>query len=114
MSENSRPTKRARTDERSTHRPQAATERHYEFWLDDGNIVLVARENVAFRVYRGLLAAQSTVFEDMFASSSPLADESFDGCPLVRLSDSSMELAHLLRVILPKTQQMYVPSSMIC
>ena len=104
MSENSRPTKRARTDERSTHRPQAATERHYEFWLDDGNIVLVA-ENVAFRVYRGLLAAQSTVFEDMLASSSPLADESFDGCPVVRLSDSPMELAHLLGVILPKTQQ---------
>ena len=76
---------------------------HAEFWFDDGNIVLVARR-VAFRIYRGLLASQSTVFSDMFASSSSSADETFEGCPVVQLTDSPCDLAHLLRALLPKSR----------
>ena len=74
---------------------------HPEIWFDDGNIVLVARET-AFRIYRRLLAGQSTVFSDMFASSTSSPDETFDGCPVVHLSDSPHDLAHL-RVLLPKS-----------
>ncbi|KAI1795288.1 hypothetical protein LXA43DRAFT_882184, partial [Ganoderma leucocontextum] len=73
-------------------------QRHPEIWFDDGNIVLVAHKT-AFRIYGGLLAGQSTVFSDMFASSSP--DETFEGCPVVHLSDSPPDLVHLLRVLLP-------------
>ena len=81
-------------------------QRDQEFWLADGNLVIVA-EDTAFRVYRGLLAAQSTVFANMFATvASPTADEVFDGCPVVRLFDSSHDLRHLLRTLLPKTSQM--------
>ncbi|KAI1795311.1 hypothetical protein LXA43DRAFT_37645 [Ganoderma leucocontextum] len=83
--------------------------RHAEFWFDDGNIVLVAR-SVAFRIYRGLLASQSTVFSDMFASSSSSADETFEGCPIVQLSESPQDLAHLLRVLLPKSRIHYQPT----
>ncbi|KAI1795316.1 hypothetical protein LXA43DRAFT_1080214 [Ganoderma leucocontextum] len=74
--------------------------RHSEFWFDDGNIVLVA-QHTGFRIYRRLLAAQSTVFADMFTSSSAGADEAFDGCPVVHLTDSHHDLTHLLRVLLP-------------
>ena len=78
-------------------------ERHPEIWFNDGNIVLVAR-STAFRIYRGLLASQSDVFSDTFASSTSSPDETFDGCPVVHLSDSPSDLVHLLRVLLPKAQ----------
>lgn len=74
---------------------------HEEFWFDDGNIVLVAG-NTAFRVYRGLLSAHSTVFSDMFEASSPMDGETLEGCPVVRLSDSAQDLAHLLKILIPK------------
>ena len=76
---------------------------HPEIWFDDGNVVLVAHET-AFHIYRGLLAAQSTVFSDMFISSTSSLDEAFEGCPVVHLSDSPHDLAHLLCVLLPKSR----------
>ncbi len=78
--------------------------RHEEFWLDDGTTVLVAQDT-AFRVYRGLLSSQSTVFQDMLAASNPDATEIFEGCPVVRLSDPPEELAHLMRAILPSKRR---------
>ena len=76
--------------------------RHPEFWLDDGNLILVANDNTAFRIYAGLLASQSHIFEDMFAVAGLSADEVFDGCPVVRVYDTSGEFAHFLRVLIPK------------
>ncbi|KAM5539620.1 hypothetical protein V8D89_006729 [Ganoderma adspersum] len=113
MTDNDRPLKRARLSSTEPHSspPQPPTShfkcQHSEFWLPDGNIILVANNAVAFRVYRGLLAAQSTVFEDMFVSSTSSADELFDGCPVVQLTDSSEDLTHLLRVLLPKSERRY-------
>ena len=77
-------------------------EHHPKFWFDDGNSVLVA-QRIGFRFYCGLLAAQSTVFADVFASASSTADasETFERCPVVHLTDSSDDLAHLLRFLLP-------------
>nr|VWP01114.1 Cytochrome P450 51 [Ganoderma boninense] len=116
MSDNGRPLKRARISETASSPdvPESSTsanlphlfEPHHEFWLPDGNIILVARA-IGFRIYRGLIAAQSTVFEDMFASSSTDANEIFDGCPVVHLSDSPEDLVHLVRVLLPKSQRLY-------
>ncbi|PIL26479.1 hypothetical protein GSI_12237 [Ganoderma sinense ZZ0214-1] len=108
-----RPLKRARvSDTDLSSSPSSASASHFqrqdpEFWLSDGNIILVAKNGTAFRVYRGLIAAQSTVFEDMFVSSTSGADELFDGCPVVQLTDSSEDLTHLLRVLLPKSERRY-------
>ena len=78
-----------------------------EFWLEDGNIILIS-SSTAFRIYRGLLAARSSVFADMFTASSSKPDESYEGCPVIHLSESPEDLRHFLRVLLPKSQRMYV------
>ncbi|KAI1795343.1 hypothetical protein LXA43DRAFT_992370 [Ganoderma leucocontextum] len=104
MAQGSRPSKRPRTAPDDV--AQDPLKHHEEFWLDDGNVVLVAR-NIGFRVYRGLLVTQSTVFADMFASSSPHSDETIDGCPVIHVSDSPEDLVHLLRVLLPTTQRRF-------
>ena len=117
--EDLRPQKRLRTAEDAPSEPSISSPpsngdlntgnltRHEEFWFDDGSVVLVA-QNTAFRVFRTLLAAQSTVFADMLSSSSPNAEEMFEGCPVVHLSDSPQDAAHLLHVLLPKSQRTYV------
>ncbi|KAI0365821.1 hypothetical protein BV20DRAFT_953482 [Pilatotrama ljubarskyi] len=71
-----------------------------EFWFEDGTVVLLAGRT-RFRVYRGLLAAQSEVLRDILSSSSPSAGEEFQGCPVVRLTDSPEDLRRLLRALLP-------------
>ncbi|KAH9856111.1 hypothetical protein C2E23DRAFT_722423 [Lenzites betulinus] len=81
-------------------------QRDTEFWLEDGNLVLIAH-TTGFRVYRGLLASQSEVFGGMFESASPSTGDSFDGCPVVHLSESPEDLRHLLRVILPASQRRF-------
>lgn len=82
-----------------------------EFWFGDGNIILVARD-VEFRVYKGILADHSPVFDDMFSfpqptpsTTPPLATSTgstTDTCPFVHLTDSPEDLRHLLRVCMPK------------
>ena len=83
----------------------AMLDQHEEFWFADGNLILVARET-AFRIYHGLLTVQSQVFDDMFASASSSTHESLDGCPVVHLSDTPEDLAHLLHVLLPTSRKM--------
>ncbi|KAG9048676.1 hypothetical protein FS837_012304 [Tulasnella sp. UAMH 9824] len=51
--------------------PVDEMERHQVYWLEDGNIILVLEDRIAFRVYRGHLARHSLVFADMVALSSP-------------------------------------------
>ncbi|KAI1795307.1 hypothetical protein LXA43DRAFT_992298 [Ganoderma leucocontextum] len=80
--------------------------RHDELWFDDGSVILVARDT-GFRVFRSLLAAQSTVFADMFSSSSSSAEEMLEGCPVVQVSDSPEDVAHFLRVLLPTSQRIF-------
>lgn len=53
--------------------PVDELERHQVYWLEDGNIILVLEDRIAFRVYRGHLARHSLVFADMVALSSPMA-----------------------------------------
>ena len=108
-----RPPKRARCSPEQYNSTQPSTsssalslanlDRHPEFWFDDGNIILITPNYMGFRIFRGLLAAQSTVFADMFASSTSIVDETLDTCPVVQLTDSHHDLVHLLRVLLPTT-----------
>ncbi|RDX48936.1 hypothetical protein OH76DRAFT_1351381 [Lentinus brumalis] len=69
-----------------------------EYWLDDGNIILIARD-IVFRIYRGLLAAQSPVFAAMFSSRS---GEVCEETPIFHLSDSPEDFRHFLHVVLPQ------------
>ncbi|KAJ7154360.1 hypothetical protein C8R43DRAFT_1066365 [Mycena crocata] len=69
-----------------------------QLWFEDGNIVIQAG-NSQFRVFRGILAAQSPVFKDMFSLPQPADSEAVDGCPVVRLHDSKEDLTVFLRAI---------------
>ena len=88
--------------------------RDEEFWYEDGTIVLLAGD-VSFRVYKGVLAAHSPIFADMFSIPQPdtlsqsLSSES-QPCPTVRVSDSSEDLRYVLRALLPSHAAMYVCS----
>ncbi|KAI1787620.1 hypothetical protein LXA43DRAFT_1098154 [Ganoderma leucocontextum] len=107
MSPEARPSKRARLSQNGSRLQTSSytlsmnnLKHHPEFWFDDGNIVLAAQGD-CFRVYRGLLATQSTVFAGMFPSSSDSVEDALDGYPVIHLTDSPHDLVHLLRVLLP-------------
>jgi len=69
-------------------------------WFDDGNLILQAEQSL-FKVYRGFLAARSSVFRDMFAFPPPAeGNATYDGCTLVFLYDSAVDLAYFLKAIL--------------
>ncbi|KAJ7624452.1 hypothetical protein FB45DRAFT_1086079, partial [Roridomyces roridus] len=59
-----------------------------DVWFDDGTIILQA-ENTLFRAYRGVLAAQSSIFRDTFSIPQPEEQETFDGCLVVKVHDSA-------------------------
>ncbi|RPD57118.1 hypothetical protein L227DRAFT_239457 [Lentinus tigrinus ALCF2SS1-6] len=70
-------------------------------WLEDGNVVVVAQDT-AFRVHRGLLSRHSEVFSGLFTLAQPddeAAAELYDGCPVVRVPDSSHDFRHLLHAL---------------
>ncbi len=97
------PSKHVRTDDGLAD-PELSFDdltRDEEFWLDDGNIVLVAGK-CAFKIYQGLMAVQSPVFSDMFATANPNVGQLYDGCPVIRSSDSKEDVRHLLRALIPK------------
>jgi hypothetical protein len=66
-----------------------------EPWFEDGNIVIEAGFK-QFKVYRGILAASSEVFRDMFLVPQPIEQGSVDGCPIVHLSDSPDDVRYIL------------------
>jgi hypothetical protein len=73
-------------------------QRDPHLWFEDGSIVLET-ESTQFRVYRGILAANSPVFKDMFSLPQPEEQELVEGCPIVTLHDSPVDLGHFLRSI---------------
>ncbi|KAI1795328.1 hypothetical protein LXA43DRAFT_881902, partial [Ganoderma leucocontextum] len=74
--------------------------RHTDFWLDNGNLILLAG-NATFRVYQGLLMKKSVVFADMFSTGSADATETFDGCPVVCIPDHLEDLGDFLQYLMP-------------
>jgi hypothetical protein len=78
------------------------TVRSAAVWYADGTLVIRA-ENTLFRVYRGILASQSDIFNDMLSVPQPLAvadTETFDGCVVVRVHDAAVDMERFLRTIL--------------
>lgn len=72
--------------------------RHPDFWLEDGNIVLVANRSVAFRVHRSVVARKSGVFHDMFSFPQPGASCK-PSCPVLHLPDSPEDLSYFFDAI---------------
>lgn len=85
---------------RNTDSQVTETQKDSEFWYEDGNVILLARD-VKFRVYKGILADHSPVFKDMF--SLPQPPGSVESCPTVRITDSPEDLRHVLRVYIRGT-----------
>ena len=77
--------------------------KHTDLWFCDGSVILQA-ESTLFRVHKSQLSRRSIVFSDMFALAQPpvitthatLADETYEGCPVVKLYDSAEDVANLL------------------
>ncbi|KAJ6630389.1 hypothetical protein B0H10DRAFT_2208051 [Mycena sp. CBHHK59/15] len=75
-----------------------APQRVEELWFDDGNLVVQAGRNL-HRVYRGVLAKRSPVFEDMLSFPQPPDSELVDGCPVVHFPDSEADVTVFLKAI---------------
>lgn len=82
---------------------------HDALWFGDGNVVL-ATGNYLFRVHKGVLSLQSSVFRDMFElptvdgsnlrgeHGAGMVPELYEGLPLVTLAgDKGDDVVHLLR-----------------
>lgn len=71
-----------------------------DLWFEDGNIVLEA-ERTQFKVHRGLLSRNSSVFRDMFTVPQPSTteEEMVEGCAVVQLSDSAADVTYVLQAL---------------
>ncbi|KAJ7201777.1 hypothetical protein B0H12DRAFT_1244157 [Mycena haematopus] len=83
-------------------------------WFSDGSLVVRA-ENALFRVSGSVLAARSSVFQDMLSfpqpGSSAAEVEDLDGTPIVELHDLAVEVEPFLRAIFDSSFFMPPPSS---
>ncbi|KAF7359023.1 hypothetical protein MSAN_01243000 [Mycena sanguinolenta] len=69
-----------------------------ELWFSDGSLVVQAEQSL-FRVSGAVLAARSSVFNDMLGVAQPAATETIDGCPMVSLPDSAEDVTCFFRAI---------------
>lgn len=92
-----------------------------DIWFQDGNIIIQAEQR-QFKIHRGVLIAQSSVFGDMFSLPQPLSgeQEAVEGCPVVRVSDSAIDIDIALRALFLRgcvrfmpTMQMIGPTRLI-
>ncbi|KAI9069835.1 hypothetical protein FKP32DRAFT_1671049 [Trametes sanguinea] len=97
------PAKRRRQDSDETpensHGARTSITRSADVWMQDGNIVLIADKKVAFRVHRGILARHSPVFSDALEIPQPEDVESYDGCPVLGISDLPADVSCLLQAL---------------
>ena len=74
-----------------------------DIWFEDGNVVVIA-QTTAFRFHKSVVSLHSSVFRDIFSIPQPSlvgeeADQGFDGCPVVHVSDTSYDFRELIRAI---------------
>ncbi|KAG9042217.1 hypothetical protein FS837_011155 [Tulasnella sp. UAMH 9824] len=106
---------------RRTHHSQSrsitidgiADRKHKKHWYSDGNIIFTV-ENVTFRVFKSFLIRRSEVMALVLTVPQPnepsednhtphTQQSTFDGIPVVSLSDAARDFALLLDMILPQT-----------
>ncbi|KLO06825.1 hypothetical protein SCHPADRAFT_1002109 [Schizopora paradoxa] len=109
--------KRARTDDTQTdddppevdelQEENSKPQPHETLWHDDGNIVL-ATDAFLYRVHKGVLAKNSTVFRNMFmlpgdgteGGTAGLGDGVWDGVPMVKMAgDDDVDVYNLLMAL---------------
>ncbi|KAF7361602.1 hypothetical protein MVEN_00503400 [Mycena venus] len=83
------------------------------FYTEDGNIVLAAKETdskctVYFRLHRSILMKHSPVFKDMFAMPCPPSADQYDGVPLVVMAGDSADALRSLIALLYDPQSISV------
>ncbi|TFK49217.1 hypothetical protein OE88DRAFT_1736862 [Heliocybe sulcata] len=76
-------------------RPKPAYHHCTDLWFEDGNVVFQA-QTTFFRVHRGVLAANSSVFKDMFSFPQPA---NANVIPEVELHDTAKEVEHFFKTI---------------
>ncbi|KAF7351123.1 BTB domain-containing protein [Mycena sanguinolenta] len=69
-----------------------------DHWYKDGSVVLQA-ENVQFRVHWSLLSKHSSFFRDLEGLPQPPNQPTIDGCFIVYLHDSAVDVQYLLDAI---------------
>ncbi|KAJ6577802.1 hypothetical protein B0H19DRAFT_985414 [Mycena capillaripes] len=69
-----------------------------DLWFSDGSLVIQAEQSL-YRVYRAVLGARSTVFNDMQSFPQPEDGETIEGCPVVKLPDAAADVTCFLRAI---------------
>lgn len=79
--------------------PEPQIHKSGDLWLPDGNIIIVASDDIAYRVHKSFLALHSEVFRDLFSAEGTSADQTFEDCDVVRLPDSSEDVCHLLKAL---------------
>ncbi|KAJ7018326.1 armadillo-type protein [Mycena alexandri] len=67
-------------------------------WYQDGSVVLQA-ENTQFRVHWGVLGAQSLFFCDMQDLPQPPDQPTVDGCAIVEMQDTALDVGYLLKAL---------------
>ena len=77
---------------------EIAVKRSDTVWYDDGSVVLQA-EDTLFRVYRGILQSNASVFKDLFELPQPDDAERYEGCPLITMHDTSEDMEVFLRTL---------------
>ncbi|KAJ7234316.1 hypothetical protein B0H12DRAFT_162659 [Mycena haematopus] len=87
-------TKRPRTESES---PDPTMTRS-DIWHDDGSVVLQV-EATQFRVHWSILSLNSTVFRDMRGLPQPADQPTIEGCPVIQLHDSSVDVEYLLATL---------------
>lgn len=101
MSDEPAQKRKRETEDEAPSKDYVEIAKAHGLWFDDGNIVLVA-ERRPFKVHKGVLAAKSQVFRDMFSIPQPPKDASneseyFEGVPIVRLTDAWKDVYSVLR-----------------
>ncbi|KAK7049039.1 BTB domain-containing protein [Favolaschia claudopus] len=84
------PAKRQRVENAATTRS--------EIWMDDGSVVLQAK-NTLFRVHWSLLALHSSVFHALRDLPQPTDQPSVEQCPVVELEDDPDDVHCLLQAL---------------
>ncbi|KAJ7486039.1 hypothetical protein B0H11DRAFT_1721850 [Mycena galericulata] len=64
-------------------------------WFDDGNVIVMS-QNLAFRVYKGIVGQYSPLLREMLETK---ATEIIGGCPAIQLDDPTVDISSFLTVI---------------